>query len=141
MPRFLLRCLLLVLLPLLAWPVGAASSRRDALDQAQYAWSEAIRWGDFERAWGQVDPEVRAAHPLTDIDFSRYKQLQVAGYRDLGSSVVGGSQVQRRIEITVVNRNTQQVRTVLFQERWRFDPASKTWWQTSGLPDFWQDPD
>ncbi|MCL6619135.1 MAG: hypothetical protein K6T33_05030 [Thermomonas hydrothermalis] len=128
-------------LALLSLPLLAASSRRDALDQAQYAWSAAIRWGDFEGAWGLVDPDVRAAHPLTDIDFSRYRQVQVASYRDLGSSVVGGSQIARDIEITVVNRHTQQVRTVRFQERWRYDPARKTWWQTTGLPDLWQDAD
>lgn len=135
------RALLMLWLALLSLPLLAASSRRDALDQAQYAWSAAIRWGDFEGAWGLVDPDVRAAHPLTDIDFSRYRQVQVASYRDLGSSVAGGSQIARDIEITVVNRHTQQVRTVRFQERWRYDPARKTWWQTTGLPDLWQDAD
>lgn len=137
----LLGSLLLMLLCLQVGPLAAASSRRDALDQAQYAWSEAIRWGNFEAAWAQVDPEVRAARPLTDIDFSRYRQVQIAGYRDLGSSVIGGSQIQREIEITVINRHTQQVRSVRFQERWRYDPEYKTWWQTSGLPDLWQTAD
>ena len=56
-----------------------------ALEEAQYAYSAAIRWGDFEGAWNLVDPEYREEHPLSDIDFSRYKQVQISGYRELGA--------------------------------------------------------
>ena len=24
-----------------------------------------------------------------------------------------------------------------YRETWHYDPATKTWWVTSGLPDFW----
>ncbi|MFT4180112.1 MAG: hypothetical protein QM612_11760 [Thermomonas sp.] len=137
MPRLLLRCLLLCCLALLAG-CPKASSKGSALDQAQYAWSAAIRWGDFEGAWNLVEPKVREEKPLSDIDFSRYKQVQISSYREMGGSTLGSGEVVRDIEIGVINRNTLAERTVRYRERWRYDEASRTWWQLSGLPDLWQ---
>lgn len=136
MPRLLLRCLLLCCLALLAG-CPKASSKGSALEQAQYAWSAAIRWGDFEGAWNLVDPQVREAHPLTDLDFSRYKQVQISSYREKGVTGLGNGEVLREIEIGVVNRNTLEERTVRYREQWRYDEAGETWWLTSGLPNLW----
>ena len=137
MSRLLLRCLLLCCLTLLAG-CPKAPSKGTALDEIQYAYSAAIRWGDFEGAWNLVDPEVRKARPLTDIDFSRYKQVQISGYRDQGGGVSPSGEVLRDIEIGVINRNTLAERTVRYRERWRYDETAKTWWLLSGLPDLWQ---
>ena len=117
---------------------GCATNQRQksALDEAQYAWSAAIRWGDFEGAWNLLDPEYRNAHSLTDFDLSRYKQVQVSSYRETGSQVQP-DRARREIEIGVINRNTMAERSLRYTEEWRFDAASKTWWLTSGLPDFW----
>ena len=138
MPRLLLRCLLLCCLALLAGCPKSAS-KGSALEEIQYAYSAAIRWGDFEGAWNLVDPEVRKERPLTDIDFSRYKQVQISGYRDQGGAVSPQGEVMRDIEIGVINRNTLAERTVRYRERWRYDEAAKTWWLVSGLPDLWAD--
>ena len=134
--RLLLRCVLIACLAMLAGCPKSAS-KGTALDEIQYTWSAAIRWGDFEGAWGLVDPKVREAHPMTDLDFSRFKQVQISTYRDTGSSIVGGD-VVRDIEIGVINRNTLAERSVRYRERWRYDEAAKTWWLTSGMPDLWQ---
>ena len=138
MPRLLLRCLLLCCLALLAGCPKTHASKGSALDEVQYDYSAAIRWGDFEGAWNLVDPKVRAEKPLTDIDFSRYKQIKISGYTDLGGTVEPCGVVVRDVEIGVINLNTQAVRTVRYRERWRYDEAAKTWWLLSGLPDLWQ---
>ena len=134
--KLALRCVLIACLAMLAGCPKSAS-KGTALDEIQYTWSAAIRWGDFEGAWGLVDPKVREAHPMTDLDFSRFKQVQISTYRDTGSSIVGGD-VVRDIEIGVINRNTLAERSVRYRERWRYDEADKTWWLTSGMPDLWQ---
>jgi hypothetical protein len=130
------RWLLVVLLG--AWLAACASSqpKMSELDKLQYAWSAAIRWGDFEGAWNLLDPKYREAHPLTELELSRYKQIQVSGYHDLGSQVLPDS-ARREVEIGVVNRNTMAERSMRYTEEWRYDPQAKTWWVTSGLPDFW----
>ena len=138
MSKLLLRCLLACCLVLLAGCPKSAS-KGSALDEIQYAYSAAIRWGDFEGAYNLVDPKLREEHPLTDVDFSRYKQVQISAYRDLGGSPLASGEIVREIEIGVINRNTLAERTVRYRERWRYDEEAKTWWLTSGLPDLWND--
>ena len=138
MSKLLLRCLLACCLVVLAGCPKSAS-KGTALDETQYAYSAAIRWGDFEGAWNLVDPKVRKEHPLTDIDFSRYKQVQISGYRDQGGSMTPDGEVTRDIEIGVINRNTLAERTVRYRECWRYDEEAQTWWLTSGLPNLWDE--
>ena len=136
MSKLLLRCLLACCLVLLAGCPKSAS-KGTALDEVQYSYSAAIRWGDFEGAWNLVDPKVRKEHPLTDIDFSRYKQVQISSYRDSGGTTLGNGEVVRDIEIGVINRNTLAERSVRYRERWRYDEEARNWWLVSGLPDLW----
>lgn len=125
----------LCLLPLLA---GCASmgSQSDLLDKTLYAYSAAIRWGDFEGAWTLVDPKYREANPMSSLEFERYKQIQVSGYRDLATRLGEGT-AEREIEIGVVNRHNMSTRNLRYTEAWRYDAEAKTWWLTVGLPDFW----
>jgi len=126
---------LVLLLALLA---GCASGGRKmtVLQEMQYAYSAAIRWGDFEGAWQVVDPEYREAHPMTELQFERYKQIQVSGYRDLAERMGEGT-AMREIQVGVINKNTMAERSIRYTESWRYDPGSKRWWITGGLPDFW----
>ena len=128
---------------LLAWLAvfalaGCASTGKQMseLERSQYTWSAAIRWGDFEGAWNLVDPAYRDARPMTELQFERYKQVQVSHYRELASNA-GETSALREIEIGVVNRHTMAERTMRYTERWRYDAAKKAWFIEGGLPDFW----
>ncbi len=136
MARLLFRCLLLCCLVLLAG-CPESGGKTGALDRNQIDYSAAIRWGNFEGAWNLIDPKVREEHPLTDIDFSRYKQIQISSYRELGSRVLENGDVVREIEIGVVNKYNLTERTVRYREQWHYDAERKMWWQMSGLPDLW----
>lgn len=117
---------------------SGAGTPADALDTAQYAWSGAIRWGDFTGARNLVDPEVQGKRPLTDLEIERYAQIQVSSYRDIGASRnIEAGTAARDIEIGVINRHTMAERVVRYRETWRWDADSKTWWLTSDLPDLW----
>lgn len=132
-----LRIGLLWLLAACALAGCASTGRVNELDKVQYAYSAAIRWGDFEGAWQLVDPEYRKQHPLSDIEFERYKQIQVSGYRDLAAQTMADGSAMREIQIGVINRHTLVERSLRYTEHWRYDPATKRWWLTVGLPDFW----
>jgi hypothetical protein len=136
--RFALALFAAAALALLAGCATAGPDRGEALRTAQYAWSAAIRWGDFEGAWTMVDPAYREAHPMTPLELDRYGQVQVSAYHELGATVGDGT-ATRPVEIGVVNRNTQVQREARYVEQWRYDATSKRWWITSGLPDLWQD--
>ena len=128
----LLACALLL-------PGCASTGKGEALQRAQYAWSAAIRWGDFEGAWNLVEPEYREQNPLTDVALERYAQVQVSHYRELGAPPPSADgSVAREIEIGVINRHTMAERNLRYQEAWRYDAESRAWVLTSGLPDFWR---
>lgn len=129
--------LLLLLATVALTGCATKMDRNSELDKAQYAYSAAIRWGDFEGAWNLVDPKYKQAHPMTDLELERYKQIQISGYRDLAAQV-GDGVAMREIGIGVINRNTLVERQTRYTERWRYDQEHKTWWLTVGLPDLWQ---
>ncbi len=134
----LLKTGLLLLLALIALDGCAAAKidRNSALETAQYAYSAAIRWGDFEGAWNLIDPAYRKAHPMTQLEFERYKQVQISAYHDIGAQV-GPTTAMREVQIGVINRNTLVERQARYTERWRYDEKAKVWWLESGLPDLW----
>ncbi|QDH71403.1 hypothetical protein FKV23_15865 [Lysobacter alkalisoli] len=118
---------------------ASAGPKADALNQSQYAWSGAVRWGDFEGAWGLLDPEYREQHPITELEMERYNQIQVSYYRDNGGvRDLDAGTAARDVEMGVINRHTQAERTARYKETWRWDEAAKRWWLTSGMPDFWK---
>src|SRR3546814_16858152 len=84
---------------------GCASrgSKDDKLHEAQYAWSAAIRWGDFEGAWNLVEPEYRKANPLTPVEFERYKPVAISRYHDLGEQVLADGDLPPHIHLGVTN--------------------------------------
>lgn len=128
----------LVLLVTLLGGCASAGPQMTALEQIQYDYSAAIRWGDIEGAWQVVDPAFRTAHPMTELEFERYKHIQVSGYSDLASRVGKDGTALREIRIGVINRHTMTERSIRYTEAWRYDTEAKRWWITSGLPDFWQ---
>ena len=131
--------LCVVMIALSACASSGGAQQLGALEKAQYAYSAAVRWGDIDGAWTQVDPAWKEAHPLTDIERARYKQVQVTSYKPVTSESAGEGMAMRVIEIGVVNRNTMAERGVRYEERWRYDAPTKTWLVTSGLPDFWSE--
>lgn len=135
----LVRLLSVLLLAMLLAACPKAPSKGTQLQQLQYDYSAAIRWGDFEGAWTLVDPEYRKTHALTDLELSRFKQVQISSYTELASRALPDGEVQREIAIGVINRNTLAERNVRYTERWRYDDAAKTWWLIGGLPDLWRD--
>lgn len=117
---------------------GPSRSQRNKLVPTQEAYVAAVRWGDFDKAEEFIDPLYLQQHPITDLQRERYRQVQVSSYRERSAAAGADGSIERRIEMGVINRNTQAERTVIVNERWRWDPEAKRWWQAAGLPDFWQ---
>lgn len=116
---------------------GCASEgkRAKVLDAALYAYAGAIRWGEFDRAWQMVDPDVRKEHPLSDVEWSRFAQIQITHYRVQSSGPTPDQGLEQFVELGVLNRHTQAERVVLVHELWRWDEPAKRWWLMSGFPE------
>ena len=117
---------------------GPSRSQRSKLGPTQDAYVAAVRWGDFDKAEGFIDPQYLLQRPITDLQRERYRQIQVSSYRERSVGAGADGSIERRVEMGVINRNTQAERLVLVNERWRWDPEAKRWWQAAGLPDLWQ---
>ena len=132
------RLLLLVLLVMLLAGCPEGIERKPTADNLLADYAAAIRWNEFDKAVDFIDPAQRVAQPLTDLERERFKQVQVTGYEVKDRDVGADGSITQVVEIRLVNRNTQLERSFIDRQAWRFDPAAKRLWLTSGLPDFSQ---
>ncbi|MDP1696898.1 MAG: hypothetical protein Q8L45_03795 [Xanthomonadaceae bacterium] len=114
---------------------ASESKKSKSLDAVLYAYAGAVRWGEFERAWEMVDPEVRKEHPLSNLEWSRFAQVQITGYKVQASGPTADGDIEQFVQIGVVSRLSQAERVVVTKERWRWDDEAKRWWLVSGFPD------
>ncbi len=132
-----LMALVLVGSALPAQAVGKRAKQRQ-LTETQMLFTKAMRWGEFEQAWSVVDPKVRQERMLSALELSRYEQIEISGYSEVGSMSEPDGTVVRLIDARMVNRNTMTERTVRLRERWRWDDQDEQWWLQDGLPDLWK---
>ncbi|HTD28776.1 MAG TPA: hypothetical protein VK660_05255 [Xanthomonadaceae bacterium] len=113
---------------------AAKPTEARAWDLVSYDFSSDMHWGDWDGAYDFVDPKTKLEHPLTALDSARFKQVEVSGYTVV-ASLPGPGTYDQQIQLQIINRNTQQPRTVVYHEHWRWDAVAKRWWLTTGLPD------
>jgi len=129
----------LVGLAMLSGGANAGSrAQARALETTQAAYMAAVRWNDFDAALGFVEPTYAQAHPLSDLERSRYEQIQISGYRQVRVGEEPNGDLRCEVELRVINRNTQAERLLRNIEIWRWNPDQKRWWLANGLPDLWK---
>ena len=121
--------LLMVALP------AVAKSREKILTETLRTYAATIRWGSIEQAETFIDPAYRSAHPLTQLDLDRYKQVRITNYNDSAPVPVNDDEVDQTVEIGIVNIHTQEARSFIDRQVWKYDKKAKVWLLTSGLPD------
>lgn len=110
-------------------------SKESILEETLKTYAATIRWGDMTQALAFVDPKYRQAHPLTDLDIARYRQVQVTSYNDQPAAPINADEVGQTVEIGLVNVNTQSARSIIDRQIWHYDEKAKRWWLMTGLPD------
>lgn len=114
----------------------AQKVRSDNLVATLTAYASAVRWNGLQSSLQFVDPAVLKAHPPTDFDLQRYKQVRVSDYDDgTGPLPLGDNEVQQTVKISVINIHTQIEHSIVVHQVWRYDDKAKHWWLESGLPD------
>lgn len=126
----------LVLAATLGACAASGKSKASDLEATLMAYEGAIRWGNIEAAVGFLDPASQAEHPVTPLTLERFKQLQVVGYREQASPILGTDGLARQmVLVEMVNVHSQSPRQIMDRQVWRYDAESKRWLLTSGLPD------
>lgn len=126
--------LMLILLVALMLGACASAKRDDGLRARLYAYAAAVRWNEIEQASTFVDPAVAEEHPFTKADRDRWAEVQVSRYYEAPQGVDADGSVTQTVQIELIDRATQTVRTIVDNQRWRYDPVTETWWLESGLP-------
>jgi len=124
-----------LVLPLLLAACGGYNMKRTPRDEMLYEYVSVIRWNDFDRAPGFLDPLSLEVDPLDPIEIERLKQYQVTGYDVRTANEISEEEYEQVVEIRLVNKHTQAERKILDRQLWRWDPIAKRWWLVSGLPD------
>lgn len=116
-------------------PAAAKPSARVSKDlqTALSAYAKAVRWNEFQLASEMQDPRL-VPEGFTEEQEEYYKQFAVSGYRAKYAQWTDETNYNQRVEILLVDTETQTQRSVTDRQTWRYDPESKRWWLTSGLP-------
>lgn len=132
-----LRWIVAMLVPVLlaACANDPTRTKERALRDTLRSYAGTLRWGDIAQAQVFLDPEYLKKHPLSEVDLARYRQVQVSQYNEHPSVPVSDTEIQQVVEIGVINVHTQNVRSIVDRQTWRYDAKQKRWWLTSGLPD------
>ena len=123
-----------VVLMLVLAACGGMGGKRTPRDAMLYEYVSAVRWSDFDRALGFVDPLTLATDPVDSIELERFKQFQVTGYDVRTSSEPAEGRYEQVVEIRMVNKHTQAEKMLLDRQVWRWDEEGGRWWLVSGLP-------
>ena len=130
-----IRIALLVTALLLLLAACSKGTKDSALDETLRAYGSHVRWGEFEMALGFIDPKVLETRPVSDTDMERYRQIRMAGYREISRDVTADGRISQVVEIEFTNIHTQSIGSIVDRQLWRYDGEAKRWWLTTGLPD------
>ena len=129
------RTMAIVALALLSACATQQKQEAKLLESTLRSYASVMRWGDAEQAVAFIDPEIAEKNPVDRITLERFKQVQIAGYRERAPEMTGPQEATQVVQIDLVNRHTQEVRSLVDVQRWRYDAEKKRWWLVSGLPD------
>ncbi len=111
-----------------------ASKTDKALEVSLKTYGLAVRWNDFEAASESLDPLLVNVERFSELDEAYYKNFQISGYSLKTSVYTDPAHYTQRIELRIIDKDTQVERTKIDKQTWRYDALSKRWWLTSGLP-------
>ncbi len=125
----------LLMVMLAAGACASKGASDEGLRSRLFHYAAAIRWNEIEQAVKYVDPAVLAEKPFTDADAGRWREIQIARYLEGPQSVDPQGRVEQTVQIELIDRATQSVRTIVDRQRWRYDETAQIWWLETGLPD------
>ena len=128
------RFVFLLVPALLVGACGEENQQDDMLEATLRAYAITMRWSELDQAIGFINPADLQANPMSKLELERYRQVRVVGYQEQGVLRPEPGLARQNVTIEIVNQHTQIARTVVDLQEWRYDPVTKKWWLTSGLP-------
>lgn len=116
---------------------GCGTVKKDkqvnALQSATSGYGKALRWGYFENALGYLHPDQRKPGEEPKI----IEGLRLTGYDVVSPpAIIGEGKATQVVQWEYLYEDRQVVKDVIDRQTWSWDPELKSWWLTSGMPDF-----
>ncbi len=130
------RWMSVMLLLVMTLPAGCSigdKARMEVFEATARSFGRAIRWSEFENAYGFVRAPKDAPVP----DFERLKNIRVTNYDDVGVKMLpDGKTVEQVIRVQYVHVNRMSERSLTAVQRWTYDEENKRWFLVKGFPEF-----
>ena len=102
------------------------------MDEQISGYGGAIRWGQFKRAVGYLDPP-----PRNPPDWKMLSETKVTSYTTQNREVLpSGKVMMQTVEIHYIPPGSVVEKNLIDPQRWRLDESSNRWVLESGLPAF-----
>lgn len=100
------------------------------MEEQVSGYGSAIRWNLFKKAVTYLDPP-----PLKTPDWNSLAQVKVTSYRPQYRDVLpSGMVMMQSVEISFIPPGSVVEKTIVDQQRWRFDEDDNRWVLESGFP-------
>jgi hypothetical protein len=88
---------------------------------------------DFESAYGFTNPDV----VRSETDFTAHEDIKIVEYQVKNRQVSRDNiEVNQTVKIKYYKIHSPIVRTMRYEQLWKYDDVKKTWLLQTGLPEF-----
>jgi hypothetical protein len=102
-------------------------------EKVSKAYEHVMLNSDFESAYDFTSPDV----VRSETDFAAYKDIKIVKYRVKNGQASGDkNEVNQSVEIKYYSNANPTVRTMRYEQLWKYDDVKKTWLLETGLPIF-----
>lgn len=108
-------------------------TRMSDFEKVSKSYEQVMLDSDFEAAQGFTDPyAVREA-----VDLTAYEDFKIVEYQVKNGRVSDDKiQVNQIAEVKYYRIDSLVVRTIRYEQLWKYDEVKKTWLLQTGLPEF-----
>jgi hypothetical protein len=109
--------------------------RANRLDLSSRAYTQSVRWGEFEAATAYL--RHRDGSPVQPLDLDALRGIRVVGAEQVVAPLTAGSvEATMTASFTYHTADSNRLRSVTQRGVWWFDPDADRWWLDGRLPDF-----
>jgi hypothetical protein len=134
MVKFLVKWVVLMLLILGCASLDDEKENWMKFDDTSRAYLRALRWGEFEGAYG-----FKRLPGITDKlpDFQELSDIRVTSYR-VKQTVISENEmiVMQIVDFQYYRMRNVTVRTITDRQKWEYDKEKERWYLLSDLPNF-----
>jgi hypothetical protein len=102
-------------------------------EEVSKAYEHVMLDSDFESAYGFTNPDV----VRSETDFTAHEDIKIVEYQVKKEQPSRDkTEVNQSVKIKYYRNASPKVRTMRYEQLWKYDDVKKTWFLQTGLPEF-----